>query len=200
MSTWCSLKLTDCQGKLKYLSYLSSGRHDSVTQVVYKRSRPRVPDSIPSGGNYLLSLFGLSNVNFYSIVQISSICSIRASFNLGKTQRPDKLSRPNTLQFALEASGWLIALDSRSLNPRCCGLNLVRKAFDREYKLSEAFHANLDCWTFSKSCTQQATRLNCKCQTVEFFLNVFTEFREFSDKNMSFSKRIRTPATQPPLV
>ena len=34
----------------------------------------------------------------------------------------------------------------------------------------------------------------------EFFLNVFTEFAEFSDKNMSFSKRTRTPANQPPLV
>ena len=33
--------------------------------------------------------------------------------------------------------------------------------------------------------------------SIEFFLNAFTEF---SDKNMSFSKRTRTPATQPTLV
>ena len=35
-------------------------------------------------------------------------------------------------------------------------------------------------------------------QTFEFFLNAFTEFAEFSDKNIPFSKRTRTPAAQLP--
>ena len=30
---------------------------------------------------------------------------------------------------------------------------------------------------------------------LEFFLNVFSEFAEFRDKNCHYSKKIRTPAT-----
>ena len=35
---------------------------------------------------------------------------------------------------------------------------------------------------------------------MEFFLNVFSEFADFSEKIFDYSKRIRTPTNQPPLV